>query len=718
MKIKSIQHKNDLRKVQDAYVGDGYVKRRHGSLADVDTDFEPAQRDRVKHYLEKRYNLDGVNRVFSAGAYTTVKIKSAMKDVGRTYRLSPMVLNYLTKIIDDSECTWTDFMRLCTKEPKLLKYVQEHPEIYEEMLPILGQCRSASIHPSAVIITPEIVNGERVECFDLLPVKKMNDILVSELSGAEIDNIGILKNDVLSVEELTRLADMIRLTKEAYGKEYTLLSIITKHLNDPKVFEILKKGYTQGCFQISGPGMTKFVKRLGPDNIHELNACVALYRPGPLQSGSTDAYVAAKKGEIEPEYLWGTYEILKGTYGVMLYQEEISLVAQKVGQLSLADGVDLVKALSKKKLDKVRKFKEKFFDGANRQGCPIDAANKIWSNIEDAAKYSFNSSHSTSYGLTSYIGAWFKTHYPTVFYTVVLRDQNEEDLPALLREIESNSDVVLMSPNINISGRDFIADFKTNKIYWSIARVKQLGPKAVDYILKERQLFGKFNDLEDFIKRIFKNKFKSFNDDGTEEIRERCPVTARSVRNLIFAGAFDECEHVGSIMERYGIMEKAAALLGFEVTDNDIPDDMKDKHFFWERQQISLTGHGAVDYRRIFDNAERPKGLMSAKFLEFSDLNNMFCEIKRGALCATITSVTDKSYKDKATGVRKHFGKVCLQQNTETNILTIWDDWSYQKEMLKGMEGHILIALANVRWSDYDGKNTLSFSKGSQIMLL
>lgn len=659
-----------------------------------------------------------MQRVFSAGTFTTAKIKSAIKDVARTYRISQNTTNYLTAIIDDDSMTWTDFMKLVTKEKKLYEFVQKHPEVFEEILPIMGQARSAGIHASALIITPEYVGGKRVECFDLLPIRKMGDLLVSEISGNDIDAIGILKNDVLGIKELSRLSDMLNLIQSEYGVKHTILEIATKYLNDPKVFELIQNGNTQGVFQMGGESITKYIKRMAPDNINDLIVSVAIYRPGPLASGAADNYIRAKRGEYEPEYIWGTYDILKDTFGELIYQESVSFVVQKVGGLSLGDGVELVKAISKKKLKEVNKFKDKFFAGAEANGCPIDAAKKIWFNVENAASYLFNKSHATAYGLTAYVGAWIKTYYSTVFYSVVLRDQDEDKMAALMNEIKVVGGTELRQVDINISDSNFVADFQNNCIYWSLSRVKQLGPKAVDYIVKERKLYGPFSDIEDFIKRIFKNKFKSFNDDGTEEIRERCPVTARSVRNLIFAGAFDECEHVGSIMERYGIMEKAAALLGFEVTNNDIPDDMKDKHFFWERQQISLTGHGAVDYRRIFNNAERPKGLMSAKFLEFSDLNNMFCEIKRGALCATITSVTDKSYKDKATGARKHFGKVCLQQNTETNILTIWDDWTYMKGMLKDMEGHILIALANVRWSDYDGKNTLSFSKGSQIMLL
>lgn len=718
MIIKNITHKSQKRLVSDCYVGDGYVKRYHGSLPDIDSDFSADRREEVKAYLERRYNKNGMQRVFSAGTFAAIKIKSAIKDVARTYKISQATTNYLTAILEDDGMTWTDLMKLAFTEKRLRDFIQKYPEVFEEIVPIMGQARSAGIHASALIITPEYVKGEKVECFDLLPIRKMGDLLVSEISGNDIDAIGILKNDVLGIKELTRLSDTLNLIEKEYGAKYTILEIASKYLNDDKVFKVIRSGNTQGIFQMSGQGITKFIKRLAPDNINDLIASVALYRPGPLESGATDNYVRAKRGEYEPTYLWGTYEILKDTFAQMVYQEQISRVAQKVGGLSLGDGVNLVKALSKKKLEKVRKFQDKFFAGAKNNGCPKEAAEQIWSNVEDAAKYSFNASHATAYGLTAYVGAWLKTYYPTAFYTVVLRDQDDDKMAILMNEIKTVGGTKLEAPHINISGENFMADFKGNKIYWSLSRIKQLGPRAVKYIVQERELYGDFYDMEDFIKRIFKNKFKNFEDDGTPEIRERNPVTALCVKNLIFAGAFDQLENVGSVLERNGLMEKAASLLGFKVTEKDIPEDMRNKHYWWSRQQIAVSGHGSIDYRRIYDNVEKPKNLSSNTFIEFPELNNIFCEIKKGIICASICSVTEKTYKDKRTGETKHFGKIELQQNTETNILTIWDDWNLYRQDFKKAEGRMLIAVANVKWSDYDEKNTLQIGKSSFLKLI
>lgn len=698
--------------VADCMVDKGYVKSGHGSLPDIDSDFASDRRDDVKAYLEKRYNKNGLQRVFSAGTFTTEKIKSVIKDVARVYRVPLATANYLTAILDDG-MSWTDLMRMASQDKRLRDFISKYPEVFEDILPIMGQTRSAGIHASAVIVTPEYVKGDRVDCYDLLPVRKMGDLLVSEISGNDIDAIGILKNDVLGIKELTRMSDMLQLIKDEYGAAYTILDIASKYLNDPKVFEVVKAGNTQGIFQMSGDGITKFIKRMQPDNINDMIALVAIFRPGTLESGAAENYVMAKKGEYDPEYLWGTYEILNSTYGEIIYQEQVSKVAQKIGNLSLGDGVNLVKALSKKKLEKVQKFKSKFFEGAKQNGCPIDVAERIWKNVEDASLYLFNKSHATAYGLTAYVGAWLKTYYPTAFYTVILRDQDDDKMAILLNEIESEGGTKIMSPDINISDVNFTADFKNNLIYWSLTRIKQLGQKAVQYIVQERKLYGKFDDMEDFIKRIFKSRFKSFEDDGTQETRERCPVTARVVRQLIFAGAFDKCDNIGSITERYGLLVKAAELLGFELSDKEVPGDMKGKHYFWSQKQISVSGTGLIDYRRIYDNIDKKLSSQRYRFIQFEDLHDVFYDAKKGVVCCSIVDVADKSYKDKQTGENKHFGKITLQQNTQTNILTIWDDWAVLKDKFKSSEGKIMVAVVNVKWSDYDEKNVLQINKST-----
>lgn len=686
----------------------------------IDIDFDNEKRPDVKAYLERRYNHDGMQRVFSVGTFAQEKVRSAIKDICRVHKVSPATANYITAIIDDG-ADWGELMRIAASERKVYDFIQKHPDVFEEIMPIMMQPRTAGIHASALVITPEIIKGSKVNCYDILPIKKMNGMLVSEISGTDVDSIGLLKNDVLGIAELSRMSDMMVICNREYGTDLTIENILKEDLNDPKVYSAMRKGLTQGVFQLSGDGITRFVKSMRPDNINDLIASVALFRPGPLESGSAQGYVDCKTGMAEPQYLWGTYEILKDTYGYCIYQEQISKVAQKIGGLSLGDGVNLVKALSKKKIDKVRKFQTKFFEGAKKNGCPKDVADKIWGVVEAGASYAFNLSHATAYGLTAFIGAWIKVHFPIAFYTVSLKWIDKEKLPTLMNEMREIGNVSLVQPDINVSSLNFETDYKTNTIYWSLIRIHQLGAKAVQYILRDRNAFGEYDSLENFIHRIFKYKLKQyryFNDPDNYEENEKCPVNARHVKNLIYAGAFDKLENVQSPTERFGVMKRAAKLLGFELSGKDLPLDMIDKHWWWSQMQIDIAGIGAIDYRSVYLSSPHPKDSKYG-YREFRELIAMPAANTNALVCATIAEVSEKTYNDSRGGGRKRFGKVMLRQNTDIMQLIIWSDsWEQHKEVFWQNCGRIVSLYVQVKYSDYDEKNVLQLNKGAFATLI
>ena len=256
----------------------------------------------MKKYLEKRYNHDGKLRVFSAGTFTTEKIRSVIKDVCSIHKVSRATANYITAIIDDKS-DWTDLMKLAFENKKVRDFIQKNWEVFEEIRPLMLQPRAAGIHPSALIITPDIVKGEDVECFDLLPIRKQNNMLVSEIDGYSIDDIGLLKNDVLAIAELSRFADMIKACNENYDANISIPTILNTDLNDPEIYKIIQKGLTQGLFQISGGGMTNFMKQMNPTSINDLIASIALFRPGTLNYGAAQGYCDDKNKYVENEYL-------------------------------------------------------------------------------------------------------------------------------------------------------------------------------------------------------------------------------------------------------------------------------------------------------------------------------------------------------------------------------------------------------------------------------
>ena len=708
-------------KAIDTFVDDGYLQGEGGSLPDVDNDFQSDKRPEVKEYTERRYNKNGLQRVFSAGTYTTLKSKACLKDVARTMRIPTSIVNYITAIIDDDKCDYTGLFKLAATNKKVAKFMGDHPQLFEDVRTLMFQPRSSSVHASALLITPDTKDGETMECFDYVPIKKVDGILVSENDGYELDELGLLKNDCLATKELSKIHQTLDLVNTVYHQDITLEKLATGSLDDEKVYEVLANGCTQNVFQFSSHGITKFLTEMKPSNIGDLIAANALYRPATM--GNLDDYVNCKKGLVAPVYLWGTYNSLKDTFGLVVFQEQIVMMAREVGGFSLGEGVKLVKFVSKKKTDKIRAMKDKFMAGAKKNGCPQEDADKIWAQIEAAGTYCFNKSHATAYAVTAYAGAWLKVHYPTAFYTVALQWADDNELVALMGEMEAISNAKVVPPDINVSEDVFHTDYSTNEIFWSISRIKQLGAKAVQWIIDERKKNGEFTSITNFIDRIFKYKLKKYeywDDPDNEEEATRCPVNARCVLNLILAGCFDKVEHAGSVIERYAIIEKAAEQLGFEIKEKDIPVDMRGKHYFWSQQQVKVSGIGSVDYKRIYDNsAIKPqlKGRVSYATLQSITPNEM--DGKKVGVCATVVEVEEKKFKSKKTGGEETFCKLLLQQNNDLCECIVWpEEYKSMRPQLIDSKNKLIIFSATVKYSDYAGKNNLQFMKRSLLEVL
>lgn len=837
---------------------------------DVDVDFQSDKRQEVKAYTERRYNHNGLQRVFSAGTYTTLKAKACLKDVARTMRIPSSIVNYITAIIDDDKCDYTGLFKLAATNKKVAKFIGDHPQLFEDIRTLMFQPRSSSIHASALIITPDVQDGKTMECFDYVPIKKVDGILVSENDGYELDELGLLKNDCLATKELSKIHQTLDLVNSVYHQDVTLEKLATGSLDDEKVYDVLANGYTQNVFQFSSHGITKFLTQMKPTCIDDLIAANALYRPATM--GNLDDYVNCKSGLVAPVYLWGTYESLKDTYGLVVFQEQIVMMAREVGGFSLGEGVKLVKLISKKKTDKIKALKGKFMDGAKKNGCPQEDADKIWAQIEVAGSYCFNkcisgkeyirradgrkfatiasiyskckngdygyglsldtnssknrlvknkivdirymgkrplyriqlsngrtidvtdnhkhpttcgikrtdelapgvsemylqetsnssvaitvtvqsityigdddvydvemadpfhsfvtgegvitcNSHATAYAVTAYAGAWLKVHYPTAFYTVALQWADDNELITLMSEMEAISNAKVVPPDINVSGDTFYTDYDTNEIFWSLSRIKQLGTKAVDWIIKERKKNGEFTSIGNFIDRVFKYKLKKYeywDDPDNKDEAERCPVNARCVLNLILAGCFDKVEHACSVVERYAILEKAAEQLGFEIKEKDIPADMRGKHWFWSQMQVKVSGIGSVDYKRIYDNSaikSQLKGRVSYSTLH--DILDPEMEEKRVGICATVVEVEEKKFKSKKTGNEETFCKLTLQQNNDLCECIVWpEEYKNMRPHLLDAKNKLIIFSASVKYSDYTGKNNLQFMKRSLLEVL
>lgn len=697
--------------------------------SDVDVDFQSDRRQEVKEYIERRYNHDGKQRVFSAGTLTTLKLKAVLKDVARVHRVPVNIVNYITAIFEDDNMSWTDLFVLAATNKRVKSFIQEYPQVIEDIRTLMGQPRSSSIHASALLVTPDDKDGKDMECFDFTPIKKVDDMLISEFDGYVLDEQGLLKNDCLGIKELSKLQAVIKTCNSEYGTNLTFQGIVQGGLDDQKVYSLLQQGYTQNVFQFSSKGMTKFLVSMKPSKIDDLIAANALFRPATLDSGSTDIYVDCKLGDSQPKYLWGTYNAMKDTYGVLCYQEQLAQIAREVGGLSLGEGVKLVKFISKKKQEKIDAYKGKFMEGADKNGCPKEQATEIWHMFEVAGGYLFNKSHATAYAVTAYAGAYLKANYPTAFYTVALQWAKDDQIPTLMSEMELCSNAKIVAPDINVSGDTFFTNYETNEIFWSLTRIKNLGAKATEWIVNERKTRGDFTSIDNFIDRVFRYKLKKYqywDDPDNPDEATKCPVNARHIRHLILAGCFDKVEHAQSVVERFAILQKAAEHLGFEIQEKDIPTDLRGKHYFWSQQQIAISGIGAIDYKRIYDNSEAKTKIKGrAAWAMLKNVKEDDYDGKRVAICASIVEIEEKKFLDKKTGANKTFCKVLLQQNNDLVEMVIWnDEWANLRSKFcnggspSSAKNKMIICSAQVKYSDFAGGNNLQIYKSSVVEIM
>ena len=689
--------------------------------ADIDVDYASDRRQEIKDYLEERYNADGRQRVFSAGTFTTMKLKAALKDVARVHRVPHSIVNYITAMIDDGT-DWTGLFRQAASNRKLRDFIQTYPLVIEDVQGLLGQPKAASIHASAIVVTPDTRDGRPAECFDFLPVRKMDGALVSEFDGYSVDEIGLLKEDVLATKELAKLSAVIALVNRNFGQELTIGRITQDMLEDGKTYRLLSDGNTQNVFQFSSPGITRFIQDVQPECIEDLIAVNALYRPATLDIGATDDYVRFRRGEVAPVYNYGCYEATKNTFGIMVYQEQFMSVAHTLGGFDLGKTDLLRKAIGKKKADLMATLKADFIAGAVGNGCPDYEAEEIWHKIEVAGKYSFNRSHAAAYALTAYCGAWLKANYPSAFYTVALQWADDKEIPSLMAEMERCSPAKIVPPDINRSGTEFFTDYATDEIFWSLTRIKQVGLRTVEYIVTERDRGGAYTGIENFIHRIFRYKLKKYSywdDPDNAEEAVKVPVNARHVKHRILAGCFDRIEKVGAVTERCALLERAARELGFSLSEKDFPQDMRGRHFFWSQQQIAVSGIGSIDYRRIFDNSEasgQVKG--KASYLTLDEVARDENDGRRAAVCATVVDVAEHTYKDRETGSRKRFARLTLSQNNRLAECVCWNDYYMEhRTEIQSLKDRVVILTAVIRYSDYNGCNTLQTYKNSLLFI-
>lgn len=505
-----------------------FLNPERPSAPDIDMDFADNKRDQVIDYARQKYGFDNVAQI---GTFGTMMARGAIKDAARAMKFPYIVGDRISKMIPPSKQGFPVTIASALQEVPELKELydsdRETQTILDMAQQIEGCARHISVHAAGTVISPSVL-------WDFTPIQKdpKGGKIITQYDMYTIEDAGLLKFDFLGIRNLTILGDALEITEKRYNKK---IDIETIPLDDAKTFAMLARGETMGLFQLNGSGMTRFLKELEPSTIFDINAMVALYRPGPLEM--IPEYIRRKKDTSLVSYLDPRLEpILDQSFGVITYQDDVMLIAIHLAGYSWLEADKLRKAMGKKIPAEMRAQKEKLFNGFIEHGLSKKKAEELWHLIEPFAAYGFNKAHAASYGRVAYQTAYMKANFPLAYMTAILTNESGdiEKISEIVGECKRMG-IIVLPPDINVSEGGFTItinkDSDEEEIRFGLYTIKNLGADIADAIISERKHNGSYTSFENFIERI---THKNLN--------------KKSLEALTMCGALDEFAERGQVI--------------------------------------------------------------------------------------------------------------------------------------------------------------------------
>ena len=573
------------------------------SMPDIDIDFDEDGRDKILQWVADKY---GKKRVAHLITFGTMAAKMAIRDVARVQKLPLSEADRLAKMVPDKPGTKLKDALNAVPELKeeFEKGKEEVKSVLKNAMTLEGSVRNTGTHACGIIIA-------RDDLENFVSVSTVKDSVLdyaTQFDGKFIEDIGLLKMDFLGLKTLSIIKDTLENIKRSKNVEVDIDNV---KLDDKATYELFGKGETTGIFQFESDGMRKYLRDLKPEKFDDLIAMVALYRPGPMEY--LPSYIRRKHGQEKIEYdLPEMEEILKETYGITIYQEQVMLLSRKLADFTRGQSDSLRKAMGKKNEGLMRQMKKLFYEGCEKNGIAKNKTEKIWSDWEKFAKYAFNKSHATCYAYIAFQTAYLKAHYPAEFMAAVLsRNLNNIDKITFFIRDTKRMGIKVLGPDINESAKNFTVN-KEGIIRFGLAAIKGVGEAAVEEVIRERDKNGVFKDIFDFAKRV--------------NLRT---VNKKSFESLALAGAFDSLNNLHRAQFFYKKDEnsptfietliKHAAILqerknsaqislfgdlddAFEVVDPEIPqcDEWSVMQKLKSEKEVTgfyISGHPLDDYR-------------------------------------------------------------------------------------------------------------------------
>jgi len=513
------------------------------SMPDIDIDFDGERRDEVIDYIRNKYGEENTAQIVTFGR---MKAKLAIRDIGRVLEIPLGDVNKLAKMIPDGpKVELKSEIDGSIDLQKELKHVPETKRLINFALKLENNIRQTGVHAAGVVIAPKKLT-------EFMPLYKAKDDIVTQFEKDEVEEIGLLKMDILGLKTLTIIENALKAIKEVEGKEIELDNI---PLDDATTFKVFQDGDTDGIFQFESSGMRDYLRRSRPDKITDLIALNALYRPGPLGSGMAEVYVKRKLGKEKVEYLFPQLEeILEDTYGIIIYQEQVMRISVKLAGFAMSKADEMRKIMGKKLTHKLPPVKKEFMEGGVKKGFNKKKLEQLFAQMETFAEYGFNKSHSTAYAFLAYQTAYLKAHYPVYFMMANLSSESDKTSTSskVIQYISEakKMGIDILPPDINKSSEYFRVESPT-AIRFGLKGLKNVGAAAINSILNARELGGAFKDYSDFITRIDLAKVNK------AVLESLIKSGALSCFNLKRRSLFDSLEE---LIKQAGIIQKHQAL--------------------------------------------------------------------------------------------------------------------------------------------------------------
>ena len=565
------------------------------SMPDFDIDFCEEKRDLVFEYLNKKYN----NSVAHIITFGKLKARMVVRDVGRVLGLPYGFVDNISKMIPFDPSRPMNLIECINREPRLQKLIKEDSRVKkltEYSLKLEGLNRNVATHAAGVVIADK----KLTETVPLYKDASSNLLLPStQFDMYSAENAGLIKFDFLGLKTLT----VIHNTQELVKKNNKNFDIKKINFDDEKVFDLLSSGKTVGLFQLESAGMREALIQMKPNHLEDIIALVALYRPGPMSN--IPIYNDCKHGKIKPDYLHPNLEeILKPTYGVIIYQEQVMQIAQKLSGFTAGEADILRRAMGKKKRAELEKQKKRFIEGAVKNGIRQDIAANIFLKIEPFAEYGFNKSHAAAYAVIAYQTAYLKAHFPNEFFaaSMTMDISNQNKLSEFYEELK-RLNIKIIRPNINKCYANFRSS--NNIFYYALGAIKNVGFEAVANIVEEREKNGNFKSLNDFINRVNPKDINKLQLEGLvksgafDELLNNRQSIYNSIPNIILKSKNIFENKIANQIDLFGSSdEKSENFL--EKIDDWIFEERLSKEF--ESVGFFISNHPLNQFKEIFDD--------------------------------------------------------------------------------------------------------------------